>query len=68
MVTRTPVESNTTFDSRIASEDIEASAIPCPLDSCRAPAGSPCKTEDGKERIRHSRRLWMAKKMTEQKA
>ena len=68
MVTRTPVEPNSTFDARIAQEDIEASAIPCPLDTCRVPAGSPCKTEQGVERIRHSRRLWMARRVNERNA
>ena len=63
---RTPVESREAFDARIEAEDIEASAVVCPLDTCRAPVGSPCRTEEGVERLRHCRRLWMARKAATQ--
>jgi hypothetical protein len=63
---RTSVESRETFDARIAAEDIEASAVACPLDSCRAAVGEPCRTEDGVERLRHCRRLWLARKTAQE--
>jgi hypothetical protein len=59
---KSTVESDAQFDARIAAEDIEASAIPCPLDTCRAPAGEPCRTEEGAERLRHCARLRAVRK------
>jgi hypothetical protein len=40
--------------------------VACPLDTCRAPIGSPCRTEDGVERLRHCRRLWLARKQAQE--
>jgi len=50
------------FNARMDREDLEAMKVRCPLDSCGAQAGQPCKTEDGVVRIRHARRLWLARK------
>ena len=61
-----PVESREVFDARIEAEDIEAAAVVCPLDSCRAAVGEPCRTEEGVERLRHCRRLWMARKQAQE--
>jgi len=59
---RTPVEDARDFDARIAREDAEAMAVQCPLDSCLARIGDPCRTEGGQPRLRHCRRLWLARK------
>ncbi len=61
-----PVEPREVFDARIEAEDIEASAVACPLDPCRAAVGEPCRTLNGVERLRHCRRLWLARKMAQE--
>lgn len=58
-----PIESNAEFNARIDREDAEAMQIKCPLDSCSAEVGQPCKTDAGEQRIRHARRLWQARKL-----
>lgn len=59
------MESREAFEARIAREDDEALLIACPLETCRAPIGHACKTEDGTPRLRHCRRLWLVRKLTE---
>jgi hypothetical protein len=56
------VESDADFNRRIDAEDREASAVRCPLATCQAPVGFMCRTEAGVPRIRHCRRLMVARK------
>lgn len=56
------VESNAEFEARIEEEEKEARAVKCPLETCGAEPGAACATEVGELRIRHSRRLWLARK------
>ena len=57
-----PVESDAQFNSRIELEEVEASYVACPLDTCRAAVNEPCVTDSGEPRIRHCRRLMLARK------
>ena len=50
------------FNTRIDCEDDEASSVKCPLESCGALVGQPCRTDSGVARIRHARRLWAARR------
>ena len=59
---KTAQETNVEFDARMDAEDLEASKISCPLESCGADVGERCCTESGIRRIRHARRLWQARK------
>ncbi len=59
---RTPIETDAAFNARIAAEEQEARAVACPLESCEAMAGEPCCTQAGEPRIRHARRLMLARK------
>jgi hypothetical protein len=57
------VESGAEFNTRLDAEEREARAVACPLvDRCGAQVGEPCCTEAGEPRIRHCRRLWLARK------
>jgi hypothetical protein len=58
----TPVESKAEFDARIALEEKEAQTVVCPLPFCAAQPGQCCVTDAGEERIRHCRRLMLARK------
>ena len=58
-----PVESDAEFNARIEAEELEAQAVVCPLPFCAAAIGQCCITDAGKERIRHCRRLMLARKM-----
>lgn len=60
-----PIESPAAFDARIIKEEAEARTVICPLDTCRAQIDQPCHTEAGEERIRHCRRLWVARKKSD---
>ena len=55
-------ETTAEFNARMDAEDKEAAKIPCPLDSCGAVAGEHCCTEAGQPRMRHCRRLMLARK------
>lgn len=55
-------ESPAQFDARIDTEDREALSVACPLESCGAQIGEPCCTESGQKRIRHCRRLMVARR------
>ena len=55
-------ESNADFDARIAREDEQAITVDCPVRTCEAPAGTPCMTDAGVERIRHCVRLMKAQR------
>jgi hypothetical protein len=55
-------ETITEFNARIDREDIEAMTIKCPLESCGAEIGQPCVTDSGIKRIRHARRIWIARR------
>ena len=61
-----PLESNAEFNARIDAEDKEAMTIKCPLATCNAGIGQPCKTDAGEQRLRHARRLWLVRKDKEQ--
>ena len=67
MNTATLKETDKEFHARIDAEDEEVLSIPCPLDSCRAQIGEPCKTDAGDVRCRHARRLWAVRKQGEGK-
>jgi hypothetical protein len=56
------VESDREFRTRIEAEEKEARAVRCPLATCAAEPGKGCMTDAGELRIRHSRRLWLARK------
>ena len=56
-------ESAVAFNTRIDAEDRECLSIPCPLESCGAQVGEPCKTDAGEIRCRHARRLWLVRKL-----
>ena len=59
---RTPIETDEQFDARIAAEESEAQTVICPLPFCAAQLGQCCVTDAGEERIRHCRRLMLARK------
>ena len=59
---KTAQETNVEFDARMDAEDLEASKIACPLESCGADVGERCCTESGVRRIRHARRLWLVRR------
>ena len=50
------------FNARMDREDIEALSVACPLKSCGAEVGEHCCTDSGQRRIRHCRRLMLARK------
>lgn len=56
------VESDAEFAARIEAEEEDARRVRCPLDTCGAEPGKACMTEAGELRIRHSRRLMLARK------
>jgi hypothetical protein len=56
-------ESTAQFNARMEREDREAMTVACPLvESCGAQVGEPCCTDSGQKRIRHCRRLMLARK------
>jgi hypothetical protein len=59
---RTPIEPDEVFNARIDAENAEAKTVPCPLETCGAEIGESCSTEAGEARIRHCRRLMLARK------
>lgn len=56
------VETDAEFAARIEAEEEDARRVACPLESCAAEPGKACMTEAGELRIRHSRRLMLARK------
>lgn len=56
-------ESNAEFEARINIEEADALTVSCPLvDSCGAEIGERCCTQAGQPRIRHLKRLMIARK------
>ena len=58
-------ESPLDFDARMAQEDEEAKQVCCPLESCGAEVGERCCDGSGVGRIRHSKRLVLARGRSE---